>query len=646
MKQIKQITVLLIAAALLVSLVPPVSAREDVYVLQLESALGENGYTHSATLDGTRVTEYDYTWHIDPSQAHDQVKNSPAEYFTGTEPSGEDRVYIAHDIRYYPMLDESKFFRAEYDGETEWLYLYEAPGYEEYVFATLPVLRSGFPAWMMHTPEEAWENAVLWITEPGTYRLEGFWHGQIRVDLGDGDRVFSDPDQGVTLILGGVTVQCTVAPGILFASVYECDNGWEDRAVYSAKVDTSGAGARVILADGTLNNVSGTNLYRILRTRYKEEESLDTYPAQKKQYKIDGALYSFASLRISGETGGTGVLNIDSEFEGLNSELHLTIDGGNIRIRSKNDGINVNEDDVSVLTVTGGNLQISAGLGDEGDGIDSNGYVLITGGTVITAAHPASDSGLDSDCGVLIHGGTVVALGSGMDQPDRRSDQRILELSFRNGLDASKPILVTDAQDHALVCVDPSVPEGAENRVYSNMILSAPALQDSEEIRLYIGDLLQCWQEEQGKGGRMPMDKPAGQPPQMPGSADGPPERTEGDFQHHGPAGGSFGFASGGELRGATCTGNVSFSLENGINTYSSVGEFRHDFQAVTGQNRYICGVCGLETEDPQADRYTQPQRSPSAEERNRFPILLAGAGALLLLVLLAAARVLRGRRK
>lgn len=49
----------------------------------------------TAMLDGEAVPEYDYTWHADPGTAHDEVKNAPAEYYTGTEPSGEDAVYIA-----------------------------------------------------------------------------------------------------------------------------------------------------------------------------------------------------------------------------------------------------------------------------------------------------------------------------------------------------------------------------------------------------------------------------------------------------------------------------------------------------------------------------------------------------------------------
>lgn len=210
-----------------------------------------------------------------------------------------------------------------YDGETEWVYMYEAPGYEEFIFSTLPALRTGFPTQMTHSEEEAYSNAVLHITQPGTYRLTGTWHGQIWVDLGE--EAFDDPACKVTLILNGVDITCTVAPGVVFGNVYECDNTWEDRTEFSHEVDTSDAGANVILADGTVNTVYGTNVFRILKTKYKDEDATDPYPAQKKAWKMDGAFYSYQTMNIAGEEAGTGVLEITSGNEGLNSELHLTI---------------------------------------------------------------------------------------------------------------------------------------------------------------------------------------------------------------------------------------------------------------------------------------------------------------------------------
>ena len=96
----------------------------------------------------------------------------------------------------------------------------------------------------------------------------------------------------------------------------------------------------------------------------------------------------------------------------------MTVNGGKINIVSGNDGINTNEDGVSVTTVNGGSLNILCdGSTGEGDGIDSNGWLVINGGTVISAACATSgDAGIDSDMGICLNGGTVVASGNMMDR--------------------------------------------------------------------------------------------------------------------------------------------------------------------------------------------------------------------------------------
>lgn len=647
------------------------AAQEESHTLVLTG----NG----AALDGVAVPEYDYVWHADPSRDHGQVKDSPAEYFTGTEPSGEDAVYIAHDIYYYPQLDESKFSQVNYDGETEWAYMYEAEGYESYIFSTLPVLRSGFPDFMMHSEEEAYENPVLHITKPGTYRLQGAWQGQIRVDLGED--ASEDPNARVTLILDGVDISCTVAAGLVFAQVYECDNVWEERREYTQYVDTSAAGANVVIADGTDNRVSGTNIYRILRAKYKDEDSQDSYPAQKKQLKVDGAFYSYMSMNISEETEGTGVLTIESEFEGLDSELHLTVSGGNIRILADNDGINVNEDGVSVLTVTGGNLSILGGLGDEGDGIDSNGFVLVTGGTVITSANPAADSGLDSDCGSYVQGGTVVALGSTMDWAEaekKDESQPVMNLRFGQSHGAEETVEVTDLEGNILFSCTP----GFAGRTYTGMVLSTPELKAGESCLLNIGGEAQCWSGSELGGGGMPAQRPEdmqmdpgehpdgreeghmqrgqtppdGQKPedmgpgQMPEGME-PPEGMQpgqmppedwqpGQMPEGGMDRGERGDMVWGDMTAATCGYEKTFKLSSGVNAFSSVSDFRHDLVLEEDGESYRCSACGTFFEDAEGMIILQ--------ERNngRNPWWFVGACILIAAGGLTVAVILIRRKK
>ena len=362
---------------------------------------------HTATLDGEAVSVCDYTWHCDPAVSHDEVKNAPAEYHTGDKPDTDDIVYIDSDLYYYPSLPESGFKKVTYDGETEWAYYYTDGEHDDYIFATLPNLGTSLPTDMMHTESEAAENKVLHITAAGEYILEGEWNGQIWIDLGDKDATFTDETAVVTLILNGVDITCTVAPGIVFYSLFECDNAWEETETHTAVVNTENAGAKLVIAENSENTVSGKNVFRMLKTKYKDEDSKQTINVQKKMRKTDAALYSYVTMNVS----GGGHLTVNSGFEGMDSELHLTMNSGNITINSQDDGVNVNEDNVSVMTINGGSLEINAAQGAEGDGIDSNGFVVINGGTVSVNGVVAPDSAIDSEDGITYNGGEIIIDG-------------------------------------------------------------------------------------------------------------------------------------------------------------------------------------------------------------------------------------------
>ena len=369
----------------------------------------------------------------------------------------EDAVYIGAEIIYYHDLDTYESGNLYGEGTAD----------------------------ERHTEEEAAAHTCLTITAAGTYRISGTLSaGQIVVDLGE-DAV-TDPEAVVTLILDNASVTCTVAPALIVYNVYECDTAWTaydndeaDSYEASATQDTSAAGINIILADGSVNTFTGSHVARI----YKDNEE------QKKKYKYDGAFYSVQSMNIDGEEAGDGVLNIIADNEGLDSELHLTINGGVINIQSQDDGINTNEDNVSVTTINGGSLHIVAGLGSEGDGIDSNGYLVINGGVVIALAKPDSDSGLDSDMGSYINGGYVVATGSTMDWAESDSAQVTLNLQFASAQAADEAIIITDLEGNVVFAYDPEKDEstGSNYRGYQGAVISCPELQVGSSYYIYVG---------------------------------------------------------------------------------------------------------------------------------------------------------------
>lgn len=375
-----------------------------------------------------------------------------------------------------------------------------------------------------HEASEADAHTVVHITKAGTYRISGSMSaGQIAVDLGEDAK--DDPDAVVTLILDGVDIQCTVAPAIIFYNVYEC--GAKDTELAGPVVDTSAAGANVIIADGSVNTVNGSYVARI----YKEgtvvlDEDGDEVEEAKKLHKYDGAFYSKMSMNISGGEKGDGILTINAENEGLDSELHLTINGGNLFINSGNDGINTNEDDVSVTTINGGSLTINVlGTTGEGDGIDSNGWLVINGGTVIASACGFSgDAGIDSDMGIYLNGGTVIAAGQMLDRI-AGGDATYAVFQFDGSFPGGTALtLKNEAGETAMEC--------APENDFSYLILSGDGLEPGT-YTLWMGRTQLAGMGTMGGMGRPDFfggaEGNVGSPGDMPGQFEGEP--PEGDYQ-------------------------------------------------------------------------------------------------------------------
>lgn len=362
--------------------------------------------TNEAYIDGKKINKYDYVWHIDPKGDYDVVKDSPAEYYTGDAPNEDDGVWIAHDIKYFPIVDRKKFYKSDLGTDPEWAADYENEKYKDLVFANLPRNYDGdeFPYHMMHSAEEAYNNPCLHITVPGIYNLSGKWKGQIFVDLGKGAE--TDSTRKITLILDNLNVNCTVAPGINIYRAYECDNTWKKRKNLTKDIILDNTGVNIVLKDNTKNYLNGANVYRICKTVLKKNGK-----SQKVAVKYDGALSSDVSFSINGEKLNNGELYVDSTLEGISSNLHMVFNGGKTYINSADDGINCNEDDVSILKINGGSLYVNAGLLYQGDGLDSNGYIVINGGDTVAIADFEQDPGIDAPQGVYVNGGKLIAFG-------------------------------------------------------------------------------------------------------------------------------------------------------------------------------------------------------------------------------------------
>ena len=136
--------------------------------------------------------------------------------------------------------------------------------------------------------------------------------------------------------------------------------------------------------------------------------------------------------------------------------------------------------DSSTLFITGGSVYINSG----GDGIDSNGNIYMTGGTVMVDG-PVNNgnSAFDHNGTALISGGTIVASGSSgmIENFSSDSPQNVLLVYFGKTLEAGRIISLTNS-------------DGSDVLSFTNAkstecaIISTPALKEGSSYTLSIDD--------------------------------------------------------------------------------------------------------------------------------------------------------------
>ena len=204
-------------------------------------------------------------------------------------------------------------------------------------------------------------------------------------------------------------------------------------------------------------------------------------------------------------TVDAGQITVTDSYEGLESAV-ITINGGNIRLASSDDGINVasgvdgsgmggrptlgggrfpEQGDAFAATgdtflhINGGYIYVNA----MGDGLDVNGAITMSGGTVIVDGPTQNMNGaVDYDRGFTITGGTLVAVGSaGMAQaPDTSSTQYSLLLNLSSALRAGALVRIQDQSGAALLTFAPA-------KSYQSIVFSSPEIQAGATYDLYSG---------------------------------------------------------------------------------------------------------------------------------------------------------------
>ena len=203
----------------------------------------------------------------------------------------------------------------------------------------------------------------------------------------------------------------------------------------------------------------------------------------------DDAVHADKSITVNG-----GDIAIARAFEGFESQT-ITMNGGNVHVVSSDDGVNGVSATVTAaaarpggpfdgagdshLYINGGYLYLDAG----GDGIDVNGPIDMTGGTVIVNGPTRNDNGaLDYTGAFKITGGLLVAVGSaGMAQaPGTTSTQNSVSVNLSTAAAAGTLVSIVDAGGGTVVAFKPS-------KAYQSVVVSSTALKTGASYIVYTG---------------------------------------------------------------------------------------------------------------------------------------------------------------
>ncbi|MBK9124566.1 MAG: carbohydrate-binding domain-containing protein [Chloroflexi bacterium] len=200
----------------------------------------------------------------------------------------------------------------------------------------------------------------------------------------------------------------------------------------------------------------------------------------------DDAIHAETEVLING-----GTIQITESYEGLEGTT-VTINGGDIHIVSSDDGINVGVDGMGggrgafVSTASGAMVAINGGytaVYAEGDGIDANGSIVMTNGTLIINGPTGNMNGsLDYDGSFQLTGGTLLAVGSAgmMQAPDTSSTQYTLVVGFNNALQAGTLINIQNSAGQSVLTFAPA-------KTYQSIVYSAPSLVAGETYTINQG---------------------------------------------------------------------------------------------------------------------------------------------------------------
>lgn len=190
-----------------------------------------------------------------------------------------------------------------------------------------------------------------------------------------------------------------------------------------------------------------------------------------------------------------GNLSVLKSYEGIEGN-YVGISGGNVIVISADDGLNAaggadnsgfngrpgksgfDTSETSLISVSGGYVYINAG----GDGIDSNGYIKITGGTTLISGPTTNMNGaVDYGISATVTGGVFIATGSlAMAENFSSAENQGAALINVGNTEGGTPIAICDENGCAIVTFTPE-------KQYQTAVISAPEIVSGRKYAVVTG---------------------------------------------------------------------------------------------------------------------------------------------------------------
>ena len=215
----------------------------------------------------------------------------------------------------------------------------------------------------------------------------------------------------------------------------------------------------------------------------------------------DDAIHAENTLTVT-----AGKIDISESYEGLEA-LHINVQGGDIKLKASDDGLNAAGGTDSSGTAGGrdgmfgggrpggggfggmsgnsnGSIKISGGdiyINSSGDGLDANGTLEISGGyTVVVGPTQGDTATLDYDKSGVITGGTFIGTGSTMmAQSFSDSEQGVVALRVGDQSAGTK-IILKDKSGNVII-------EHTPELNFAVVILSSPDIEKGATYSITVG---------------------------------------------------------------------------------------------------------------------------------------------------------------